>query len=175
MDLWYPTDVPLWAEICQVVQQDLNKVGIRAAPKEVAYAVFNEATARRHAVAFSLYGWTEDYPDASDFLGTQCDGTRIVDEECTNTAFYNNDEVNGLLHAAAVATDERCAGPVPPGGRPDPGRRAAVRAGASAGIPHVPAAGEGLHAAPDVVHPLREPVAGAAMIAAPSRDCCGPP
>jgi ABC-type transport system substrate-binding protein len=106
VDLWYPSDVPLWAQICQVVHQDLKQVGIEATPKEVAYTVFNDATARRGAVAFSMFGWTEDYPDASDFLGTMCDGTRITDEGCTNSAFYDNDTVNGLLHDAAVATDE---------------------------------------------------------------------
>ena len=53
-----------------------------------------------------MYGWTEDYPDARDFLGTMCDGTIITDEACTNASFYNNDEVNRLLAEAAVATDE---------------------------------------------------------------------
>jgi ABC-type transport system substrate-binding protein len=104
--LWFPTDVPRWPQICQVVQQDLKQVGIDVDLNEVAYTVFNEATAHRGKVAFSLSGWTEDYPDASDFLGTLCDGTKIVDEDCTNASFYNNERVNELLHAAAVATDE---------------------------------------------------------------------
>ncbi len=106
VELWYPTDLPLWAQTCQVVQQDLKAVGIRVTLKLVAYSVFFEATSRRRQVAFSMNGWTEDYPDASDFLGTLCDGSKITDEECTNASFYNNDEVNDLLHRAAVATDE---------------------------------------------------------------------
>ncbi|HKI33821.1 MAG TPA: ABC transporter substrate-binding protein [Gemmataceae bacterium] len=106
VELWYPTDVPHWGQICQVAQQDLKKVGIRANLKQVAESIFNEATARRRTVAFSMYGWTEDYPDASDFLGTLCDGSKIAEEECTNASFYNNEDVNELLHRAAVATDE---------------------------------------------------------------------
>jgi ABC-type transport system substrate-binding protein len=105
IELWYPTDLPLWAQICQVVQQDLGAVGIRVTLKEVASNICIDATARRGAVPFSMSGWTEDYPDASDFLETLCDGTRIVDEECTNASFYDNKEVNDLLHRAAVATD----------------------------------------------------------------------
>jgi peptide/nickel transport system substrate-binding protein/oligopeptide transport system substrate-binding protein len=106
VDLWFPTDVPRWEHICQVVQQDLKRAGIRATLTKVAYAVFNLATARRNTVAFCMSGWTEDYPDARDFLGTMCDGTIITDDECTNSSFYNNDEVNRLLGDAAVATDE---------------------------------------------------------------------
>jgi ABC-type transport system substrate-binding protein len=105
-ELWYPTDVPRWPQICLVVQQDLRRVGIDVTLNQVGYSVFNEATARRNTVAFSMWGWTEDYPDAKDFLGTMCDGTVIKDEDCTNASFYNNDEVNRLLADAAVATDE---------------------------------------------------------------------
>jgi ABC-type transport system substrate-binding protein len=106
VDLWFPTDVPRWEQICQVVQQDLKRSRIHANLNKVAYAVFNEAAARRRTVPFCLSGWTEDYPDARDFLGTMCDGSIITDEECTNSSFYNNEEVNRLLADAAVATDE---------------------------------------------------------------------
>jgi ABC-type transport system substrate-binding protein len=105
-ELWYPTDVPRWPEICAAVQQDLRQVGIRVELKPVADAVFNDTVACRGKVAFSMSGYFEDFPDASDFLGTLCDGTRIVDAGCTNTSFYDNPEVNELLHAAAVATEE---------------------------------------------------------------------
>ena len=106
LDLWYPTDVPHWEQICQVALQDLKQVGIRATLKRVAFSIFNDATARRRNVAFSMYGWTEDYPDASDFVGTLCDGSKTTDAECTNASFYNNETVNDLLHQAAIATDE---------------------------------------------------------------------
>ena len=68
LELWYPTDLPRWPQICQVVQQDLKEVGIEMRLKGVAYAQFIDATARRRNVAFSMSGWTEDYPDASDFV-----------------------------------------------------------------------------------------------------------
>jgi peptide/nickel transport system substrate-binding protein/oligopeptide transport system substrate-binding protein len=107
VELWYPTDLPRWPQVCQVVQQELKKVGIDVVLKDVAYAGFITATSRRGSVAFSMSGWTEDYPDASDFVGTLCDGTKITDDGCPNASFYSNDEVNELLAAAAVATDEQ--------------------------------------------------------------------
>jgi ABC-type transport system substrate-binding protein len=106
VDLWYPTDVPVWAKIVEVIQQDLKKVKIDASLKQVAYEVFNDATGRRRNVAFSFFGWTENYPDAGDFLNNLCDGARIVDDQCTNMAFYDDPDVNEWLHAAAVSTDE---------------------------------------------------------------------
>jgi ABC-type transport system substrate-binding protein len=104
--LWVMDEGYRWLKIAEVVQQDLKEVGIDIELKLVAFSVFLDATARRGEVAFSLSGWTEDYPDPGDFLGVLCDGAKIVDEQCNNSAFYSNDRVNDLLHAAAVETDE---------------------------------------------------------------------
>jgi ABC-type transport system substrate-binding protein len=110
IELWYMADSIRWEKVASVVQHDLKHVGIDAVLKCVAYTVFIDATARRGNVACSLSGWTEDYPDASDFLSTLCDGTKIVEDQCGNAAFYQNGRVDALLHAAAVATDpgRRC-------------------------------------------------------------------
>jgi peptide/nickel transport system substrate-binding protein len=105
VELWYFPDNVRWEKIASVVQQDLRNVGMNVELKRVAFLVFIDSTARRRNVAFSLSGWTEDYPDASDFLGTLCDGTKRPDEQSNNPSFYNNDRVNDLLHDAATAAD----------------------------------------------------------------------
>jgi ABC-type transport system substrate-binding protein len=104
--LWLIADGDRWIKIGEVVQQDLKAVGIKIELKPVAFAVHIDATARRGNVPFALSGWTEDYPDPGDFLGPLCDGTKIVDDQCNNCAFYNNPTVNDLIHAGAVETDE---------------------------------------------------------------------
>jgi ABC-type transport system substrate-binding protein len=106
VELWYPTDVPVWAKVVEVIQQDLKKVGIDATLKQVAYEVFNDATGRRGGAAFSFFGWTENYPDASDFLGNLCDGAKIREDGTTNIAFYDDEQVNQWLHKAAESADE---------------------------------------------------------------------
>jgi ABC-type transport system substrate-binding protein len=107
VELWYPTDSAVWVKMVEAIQQDLRKVNIEASLKEMAVEVFYTAVSRRRNVAFSLAGWTADYPDAGDFLSALCDGTKITDDQCNNMAFYDDPEVNEWIHAAAVATEEK--------------------------------------------------------------------
>ncbi len=104
--LWYIADTDRWGKIAEVVKQDLAAIGVEVELKPAAFNVCIDAIARRHEVPFSVMGWTEDYPDPSDFLNALCDGTRIVDTDCNNMAFYDNAGVNDLLARAAVETDE---------------------------------------------------------------------
>jgi oligopeptide transport system substrate-binding protein len=104
--LWYIADTDRWGRIAEVVKQDLAEVGIEAELKPAAFNVCIDAIARRREVPLSVLGWTEDYPDPSDFLNALCDGTRIVDNGCNNMAFYDDAGVNDLLGRAAVETDE---------------------------------------------------------------------
>ena len=60
---------------------------------------------RRKTVQCSLSGWSQDYPDPSDFLDTLFNGNRITDEGCQNVSFYNNPQVNKLLAEAATCKD----------------------------------------------------------------------
>lgn len=103
--LWYIADTDRWGRIGEVVRQDLAEVGIHVELRPTAFNVCVDALGRRREVAFSILGWTEDYPDASDFLNALCDGTRIVESGCNNMAFYDDASVNDLLARAAVETD----------------------------------------------------------------------
>ncbi len=103
--LWYIADGDRWGRIAQVVKQDLAEVRIDVDLVSVAYSICIEAIGQQGKVPFSIMGWTEDYPDAGDFLHALCDGTRIVPSGCNNMAFYNNGHVNDLLSRAATETD----------------------------------------------------------------------
>jgi ABC-type transport system substrate-binding protein len=103
--LWYIADTDRWGKAAAVVKQDLAEIGIEVELKPAAFNVCIDAIARRGEVPFSVLGWTEDYPDPSDFLNALCDGTRIVADGCNNMAFYDNPAVNDLLARAAVETD----------------------------------------------------------------------
>jgi ABC-type transport system substrate-binding protein len=107
VELWYPTDAAVWAKMAQVIQQDLKQVRIDVGLKEMAVEVFYAAIGQQKKAAFSIAGWTADYPDAGDFLGALCDGKKITPELCNNIAFYDDREVNGWIRDAAVATDEK--------------------------------------------------------------------
>ncbi len=103
--LWYIVDTDRWGRMAEAVKQDLAEVGIGVELRPTAYNVCIDSIGRRREVPFSILGWTEDYPDPSDFLNALCDGTRIVESNCNNLAFYNDDTVNDLLARAAVETD----------------------------------------------------------------------
>ena len=104
MPLWVIADTDYRVKIGQSVQQDLKEVGIEVDLKPVAYAVFDEATGKRKEVAASIFGWSQDYPDASDFLDVLFNSERISDEHCNNLAFYADPKLDELLKAAAAET-----------------------------------------------------------------------
>ena len=105
MVLWLTTEGDAGLRIGQVVQQDLTAVNIQVKLNPVNYAVFNPAVSRRHSVAFSFYGWFQDFPDPSDFLDVLFATKSISDVESNNLTFYSSKETDKLLDEADAETN----------------------------------------------------------------------
>ncbi|MGA2279351.1 MAG: ABC transporter substrate-binding protein [Verrucomicrobiota bacterium] len=104
-ELWYSGDQPIFARLAEGVQQDLRQAGIQAELRPANFTAFDAKVTTRHQVPCGIWGWFQDYPDPSDFLDVLLNGERITENECNNTAFYNNPEVNRCLDAAAKHLD----------------------------------------------------------------------
>lgn len=102
--LWVRADTGQEVRIAEAIQQDLAEVGIKADLKTVAFATLIDAMGRRKNVPLGLFGWSQDYPDPSNFLDVLLRGDRIVEVNCNNAAFYSNPKVDDLLRRAARDT-----------------------------------------------------------------------
>jgi ABC-type transport system substrate-binding protein len=100
--LWVDTDHPV---LGASLQYDLAQVGITAQINQVAFAPLLDSLGRRKTVQCGVMGWSQDYPDPSDFLDGIFNGTRITDEGCQNYSFYNNPKVNQIFAEAASCAD----------------------------------------------------------------------
>jgi len=103
--LWYEAGNLLLTPPAYSIQFDLAQVGINAQLNPLAMAPLVDSQERRHTVECCLTGWSQDYPDPSDFLDGCLNGNRITEEGCQNYAFYNNPQVNQLLDEAATCQD----------------------------------------------------------------------
>ena len=97
--------MPGMTMIASAIQFDLAQVGIKAELNPVSFASLMDSMERRKTVQCSLGGWSQDYPDPSDFLDVLFNGNRITDEGCQNYSFYNSPQVNKLLAEAATCKD----------------------------------------------------------------------
>ena len=105
LNLWFTQDSTTSDSTASAIQYDLQQVGIKAQLNPVTFPAFLDSTERRKTAQCSISGWSQDYPDPSDFLDTIFNGNRITDEGCQNVAFYNNPQVNSLLAAAAICQE----------------------------------------------------------------------
>jgi ABC-type transport system substrate-binding protein len=103
--LWLEEGNPLLEPAASAIQFDLAQVGITAQLNPVTLPAFIASSERRKTMQCGLTGWSQDYPDPSDFLNTLFNGTLITDEGCQNSSFYNNPAVNALLAEAATCPD----------------------------------------------------------------------
>ena len=103
--LWLEAGNPLMEPAAAAIQYDLAQVGIKAQINPVTLPAFIDSSERRKTVQCGLTGWSQDYPDPSDFLDTQFNGSRITEEGCQNVTFYNNPKVNALFAEAATCPD----------------------------------------------------------------------
>ena len=87
------------------IQFDLAQVGIKAQLNPVTLPALIDSIGRRKTVECVVSGWSQDYPDPSDFLDTLFNGNRITEEGCQNISFYNNPRMNALLAEAATCPD----------------------------------------------------------------------
>ena len=104
--LWFEAgNVLIGPAAASAIQFDLARVGIAAQLNPVAFAPLLASMERRKTVQCGLMGWSQDYPDPSDFLDFNFNGERITEEGCQNLSFYNRPEVNILLAKAAKCGD----------------------------------------------------------------------
>jgi len=108
------TEIELWAmpvprpympdgmKVAEVIQKNLEDVGIPSKIVTYDWAVYLEKTKDGEADAFML-GWTGDNGDADNFIYTLLDKDNIGSN---NYAYYSNDKVHELLIAAQTETDE---------------------------------------------------------------------
>jgi ABC-type transport system substrate-binding protein len=105
LTLWLSNEGDQGSLIAQVVQQDLAAVNVKVKLNPVNFAVFNPAVSRRNSVAFSFYGWFQDYPDPSDFLDVLFSSKSISDVESNNLTFYSSEEADKLMEEADRETN----------------------------------------------------------------------
>ena len=103
--LWLEMGNPLLEPAAAAIQYDLAQVGIQAQLNPVSVAAFLDSSDRRKTMQCGLSGWSQDYPDPSDFLDTLFNGAHITEEGCMNVSFYNNPKVNALLAEGATCKD----------------------------------------------------------------------
>ena len=103
--LWLEAGNPVLEPTASAIQYDLAQVGIKAQLEQVSLPAYLDSSGRRRTMQCGLNGWSQDYPDPSDFLDTLFNGNYITDEGCQNTSFYNNPKVNALLASAATCND----------------------------------------------------------------------
>jgi ABC-type transport system substrate-binding protein len=108
----YPVAIPypvykqgLPSFTAQLLQQDLAKIGLRIDLRVLSYPTFLSVTRRRGKSPLMPGTWTEDYPDASDFLEPLFGSRAINDEDTSNVAFYKNPTVDALLDEARGELD----------------------------------------------------------------------
>ena len=94
--------MPDGMKVAEVIQKNLEDVGIPSKIVTYDWAVYLEKTKDGEADAFML-GWTGDNGDADNFIYTLLDKDNIGSN---NYAYYSNDKVHELLIAAQTETDE---------------------------------------------------------------------
>jgi len=95
----------LYESSAQVIQQQLAKIGLRLELKVVSYPTYLAMTKRRATVALSPAGWSQDFPDPSDFFDPIFASNQINDEDSNNGAFYSNPKLDDLLVRARRELD----------------------------------------------------------------------
>ncbi len=103
--LWFINTRTLDKRMAEGMQQDLRAVGIDLELNGVSNSAFEVKVRSRRQVACGIWGWTQDYPDPSNFLDVLFNGDKITDQDCNNVAFYNNPEVNRRLAVAGDSLD----------------------------------------------------------------------
>ncbi|MFO0739869.1 MAG: ABC transporter substrate-binding protein [Labilithrix sp.] len=84
----------------QILQQQLEKIGIRIEIRVVNYPTFMALRNRRGASAFGPGFWIMDYPDALSFLEPMFHSRAISAEDSNNWSFYANPRFDELVDRA---------------------------------------------------------------------------
>jgi len=101
--LWYNTSQGHQA-ICEFVQAELAKVGVKIRLKNVEWAAYLKALEAGEPSFFRL-GWVADYPDADTFLYSKLHSRMIEEQGVDNESRYRNPRFDALLDEARSLTN----------------------------------------------------------------------
>ncbi|SES43019.1 ABC transporter substrate-binding protein [Psychrobacillus sp. OK032] len=106
MELWaMPVPRPYMpdgAKVAEVIQKNLEEVGIKAEIVSFEWATYLEKARNGEADAFML-GWTGDNGDADNFIYVLLDGDNIGSN---NYTYYDNQDLHKILIQAQTEVDE---------------------------------------------------------------------
>jgi ABC-type transport system substrate-binding protein len=108
-DFWYTDSDPRWERLVVSIERDLRAAGFSPRLKKTNLAVLYTGMQTRRTAACAYLGWTQDYPDPSNFLDVLFSGARIQDSGGNNFSYYSNPEVDRRLAEAdrVVVPEER--------------------------------------------------------------------
>lgn len=96
--------MPQPIKIAEVMQSNLEDIGIEAEIKSYEWATYLEKTANgEHTMA--MFGWTGVMADPDNFLYPNLSSTN-TEKPASNLAFYKNEEFTSLLEQARVTFDQ---------------------------------------------------------------------
>ncbi len=91
--------------IGESLQADLAEVGVRVKVTQLEFATFGTAVGKADGPPFSLWSWSGDYPDPTNYFDVMFHSRMIADENSNNNSFYSNPELDALLDRARGETD----------------------------------------------------------------------
>lgn len=107
-----PTPVTVWVGESptsqfygELLQADLAKIGVQVVIKPVAFTVYLKESGKPGRVQMAFTGWSQDFPDPSDFLDILFHSRNIHEEDSENRSFYRNPELDALLDQARTEQD----------------------------------------------------------------------
>ena len=89
----------------QLLAQDLARIGLKLEIHVASYPTYLALTHQRRKAPISPQGWTQDFPDPSDFLEPLFASRSIADESSSNAAFYSTPSLDALLTRARRESD----------------------------------------------------------------------
>jgi len=107
-ELWYmPIPRPYMPDgkgIAQVMQNDLEKVGVKVKLQTYEWGTYLDKTGRgEHPMA--LLGWTGDNGDPDNFLNVLLSSSTATKTDALNIAYYKNPKVDKILKQAQQSID----------------------------------------------------------------------
>jgi ABC-type transport system substrate-binding protein len=93
------------AQVAEVYQQQLARVGLRVRVRALSYPAYLAETGRAGGAALGMDGWSADFGDPADFFEPLFSSASIAPEDSQNRAFYANPAFDALLARARRERD----------------------------------------------------------------------
>lgn len=109
----YPEEIDYYAlvdsfgqQTAEITQQELKRIGIRINLRLVGWPTMQALTGRRKTAEMGTTGWHPDFPEPSNFFESTLSTDAISEENCQNSAFFSNHELDELMKKARVSKDQ---------------------------------------------------------------------